>query len=298
MKPLTGVIPAIVTPMDDDGALDEASLRSLIAFERDEGADGLLILGLSGEGIMLTVEERERVTDIVVAEAGGIPLLVGCSADTTEAAVRLVTGAVARGADAIMVAPPRRPGQTPDDARAHYRAVSAAAGACDVMVQDAPFAVGFELGVELVLELSRELGNVCSYKIEALPYWENAIRAASVAGDGLRMYGGHAGLYLPDVVDSGAVGLIPGPEFVAPLKRAWDAYVTGDRAAGDREYQRLLPALVFQAQSWALLVGGHKTLLCERGVIATPRSRLPEANLSASTRQRMLDVARSVGSVV
>ena len=54
MKPLTGVIPAIVTPMSRDGAIDEASLRSLVAFERDEGADGMLILGLSGEGVMLT----------------------------------------------------------------------------------------------------------------------------------------------------------------------------------------------------------------------------------------------------
>jgi len=294
MKPLTGVIPAIVTPMNDDGTVDEASLRRLVAYERDEGADGLLILGLSGEGVMLSVEERERVTDIVVAESDGIPLLVGCSADTTAAAVQLVTGAVARGADAVMVAPPRRPGQTPDDARAHYRAVSEAAGNCDVMVQDAPFAVGFELGVELVLELSQELDNLRSYKIEALPYWENATRAASVAEDGLRMYGGHAGLYLPDVVDSGAVGLIPGPEFVAPLKRAWDAYRAGDRVAGDREYRRLLPALVFQAQSWALLVGVHKTLLHERGVIASTHSRLPEANLSASTRARMLEIARSI----
>ncbi len=294
MKPLTGVIPAIVTPMSHDGAIDEASLRSLVAFERDEGADGMLILGLSGEGVMLTAEERERVTEIVVAEAGGMPLLVGCSADSTDAAVKLVAGAVARGADAVMVAPSRVPGQSADDARRHYHAVSAAAGDCDVMIQDAPFAVGFELGVELVLELSRELGNVTSYKIEALPYWDNAIRAASVAGDSLRMYGGHAGLYLPDVIDSGAVGLIPGPEFVAPLKRAWDAYTEGDRAEGDREYRRLLPALVFQAQSWAFLVGGHKTLLHERGIIATPYSRLPQANLSDSARRRMLDTVRSI----
>jgi 4-hydroxy-tetrahydrodipicolinate synthase len=291
---LTGIIPAIVTPLNDDGSLDEASLRRLVAFERDEGADGLLILGLSGEGVMLSIEERERVTDIVVAEAGGMPLLVGCSADSTEAAVALVRGAVSRGADAVMVAPPRNPRQTKDDARDHYRAVSGAAGSCEVMVQDAPFAVGFELGVELVLELSRELSNVRSYKIEALPYWDNAIRAGEVAGDSLRMYGGHAGLYLPDVIDSGAIGLIPGPEFVAPLKQAWQAYLSDDRAEGERIYHRLLPALVFQAQSWALLVGGHKTLLHERGIIASTRSRLPEANLSDALRQRMLEVAAKV----
>jgi len=294
MKPLTGIIPAIVTPLYDDGSLDLDSLRRLVAFERDEGADGLLILGLSGEGVMLEVAEREQVTEVVVASAEGMPLLVGCSADTTQDAVALVRGAVERGADAVMVAPPRRPGQTKDDAREHYRAVAAAAGDCEVMVQDAPFAVGFELGVELVLELAQELPNIRSYKIEALPYWENAIRASATAGQSLRMYGGHAGMYLPDVIDSGAIGLIPGPEFVAPLKQAWTAYTSGDRAEGDRIYHALLPALVFQAQSWSLLVGGHKTLLHERGIIGSTRSRLPEANLSDSLRQRMLKVAGSI----
>jgi hypothetical protein len=58
--------------MHDDGSVDEQSLRRLVAFERAAGADGLLILGLSGEGVTLTIEERERVTEIVVEVAGGI----------------------------------------------------------------------------------------------------------------------------------------------------------------------------------------------------------------------------------
>jgi dihydrodipicolinate synthase/N-acetylneuraminate lyase len=193
-----------------------------------------------------------------------------------------------------MVAPPRKPGLTPDEARAHYRAVATAAQGCEVMIQDAPFAVGIELGVELVLQLAGELENVRSYKIEALPYWENANQARAVSGDSLKLYGGHAGLYLPDVVDSGAIGLIPGPEFTAPLKRAWNAYQAGDREQGDREYRRLLPALVFQAQSWAMLVGGHKTLLRDWGVIASHRARLPQANLSQSTRDRLLEIVRGL----
>jgi 4-hydroxy-tetrahydrodipicolinate synthase len=295
MSVLQGVVPAVVTPFDDNGQLDERSLQTQITHEIDAGAAGLLVCGLAGEGTLLSFDERRRVAEIAVDVAGPVPLLVGCSADTTADAVRLVRSAVACGASGVMVAPPRRPDLTPNAAREHYRAVSAAAGACEVMIQDAPFALGVELGVELVLDLARELPNASAYKIEALPYWDNALRARDVAGGELRVFGGHGGLYLLDVLDSGATGLIPGADLTAPLVRAWRAYAAGDRAAAVAEHARILPLLVFQAQSLALLVGGAKAILVERGVIATPRSRLPGADLSSVTRDRMLGLAREAG---
>lgn len=283
----------LVTPFDPDGQVDEASLRRLVAHQIECGADGLGILGLAGEGIYLSLAERERVTDIVTDAAAGVPVLVGCTSDSTEDACTLVSGASSRGAAAVMVAPPRRPGLSADDARAHYRAVASAA-TCEVMVQDAPFAIGVELGVVLVLELAAELENVCSYKIEALPFWDNAVRSRAAAGDQLRVYGGHGGVYLMDVLDAGSWGLIPGADVTATLSRAWRAYQRGDRDAAELEYQRVLPLLVYQAQSLGLLVGGAKTLLHERGVLATTNARMAEAQLSDTTRERMVQIARAV----
>jgi 4-hydroxy-tetrahydrodipicolinate synthase len=299
---LHGVIPALVTPFDNDGFVDEASLRRAVAHQADAGAAGLLILGLAGEGIYLSVAERERVT-AVVAEAAGdpstssgqaLPLLVGCTADTTKDAVRLVTNAAAHGAAGVMVAPPRKPEWSRAQFSAHYRAVAEAAP-CEVMVQDAPFAIGVELGVELVLELAAELPNVRAYKVEALPFWENAVRARAAAGDRLRLFGGHGGLYLMDVLDAGAAGLIPGCDVTADLVRAWDAYQAGDRATAERHYLCLLPFLVYEAQSMALLVGAAKTLLQQRGVIASTRTRIPGGDLSSATRERLLLLARQAG---
>jgi dihydrodipicolinate synthase/N-acetylneuraminate lyase len=292
MSKLHGIVPALVTPFHADGTVDEQSLCRAVQHQIDEGADGILILGLAGEGIFLSVDERERVADLVFDTAGALPVLVGCTADSTEDACRLVEGASRRGAACVMVAPPRRPDWTLEQLREHYRTVARTAS-CEVMVQDAPFAIGVALGVEFVLGLVDELPNIGSYKIEALPYWIDALWARDVAGDRLRVYGGHGGLYLMDVLDSGAHGLIPGADLTRALKRAWQVYQSGDPGAAEAEYRRMLPLLVFQAQSLGLLVGGAKAILRERGVIESVTSRLPDANLDERTRQRLLSIARA-----
>ena len=89
MSVMHGVIPAVVTPFHPDGAWTKS--RSSVSWHTrlEAGADGLLILGLAGEGIHLSQWERERVTELSAAAAGKTPLLVGCSADTTEEATAL-----------------------------------------------------------------------------------------------------------------------------------------------------------------------------------------------------------------
>lgn len=296
MSVMGGVVPALVTPFQADSTIDEESLRRLVEWQVQSGADGLLINGLAGEGIYLSIKERDRVTEIVADSAPGLPLLVGCTADSTEDACRLARGAADRGASSIMVAPPRRPDWSRDELREHFRTVAAASD-LELMVQDAPFAIGIELGVEFVLELSKEVETIRSYKVESLPFWENAVRAKAVAGDRLGVFGGHGGVYLMDVLDAGSDGLIPGADVTASLVRAWNAYGSADRSTAESEYQRLLPLLVFQAQSLGLLIGGAKTLLQAHGVVRETTSRHPDANLSATTRFRMLRLAREVGEL-
>jgi dihydrodipicolinate synthase/N-acetylneuraminate lyase len=163
------------------------------------------------------------------------------------------------------------------------------------MVQDAPGFIGVGLGVDFVLALAREVANVRAYKVEALPFWEHARRARLAAGDALSIFGGHGGLYLLDVLEVGADGVIPGSEATAALVRAWRAYAHSDRTDALREYARVLPFLVHAAQSLGLLIGGAKLLLHASGMIATTQARHPEAHLSDTERDRFLDLARRVG---
>jgi 4-hydroxy-tetrahydrodipicolinate synthase len=296
MSGVTGVVPALVTPFADDGSVDESSLVRAVHDQIESGAKGLLILGLAGEGIYLTLAERERVAELVLDAADGLPVLVGCTADTTQDACYLVAQADAAGAAEVMVAPPRRPDWSREQLQEHFRQV-AAATTCEVMIQDAPFAIGFELGVEFVLALSNEVPNVRSYKVEALPFWNNAVRAREVAGDALRVLGGHGGLYLLDVLDSGADGLIPGADLTAQLVMAWDAYHAGNRERADEIYRSLLPFLVYEAQSMGLLIGGAKQILHHRGVIASTTARHPDAALPMPTAERLMLIAREAGIV-
>ncbi len=294
MTGVRGIVPALVTPFAEDGTVDHASLARVVGAQRAAGADGLLALGLAGEGIYLSYHERVAVLDTVLAAADGLPVLAGCTADTTDDTCRLVEMASRAGAAEVMVAPPRRPDWTRDDLRRHFGRVAAATSGA-VMIQDAPFAIGVELGVEFVLELSESFENIRSYKVEALPYWANAVRARAVAGDRLRILGGHGGLYLLDVLESGADGLIPGCDVTRQLVDAWSAFGAGDRERAQKRYLGILPFLVYEAQSLGMLVGGAKALLHARGVIATTACRLPEARLSGESLRRLVTTAATCG---
>jgi 4-hydroxy-tetrahydrodipicolinate synthase len=282
----------LVTPFLPDGALDEPALRRQVEHVLDCGAQGLAVLGLAGEGTYLSLDERQRVARVVLETAPGTPLLVGCSAEHTDDAVRLAAHAGELGATTVMVAPPAAAGQSFAHFQAHYAAI-ARATACTVMVQDAPGFLGVELGVEGVLALAAELTNVAAFKIEALPFWEHAVRTRQQVGDRLALFGGHAGLYLLDVLDSEAVGLIPGPELVRPLARAWAAYQGGERDTAQAIYRGILPFLVFEAQSLGLLIGGAKAVLCARGILSSAHARHPRASLDSTTCARLLELAQS-----
>lgn len=296
MRMLYGIVPMLPTPFLVDGGVDYASLRRIVADQLAAGSDGLAILGLAGEGIFLSIAERQRVAEVVVEAAEGAPLLVGCTADTTKEVVRLAAHAAELGA-AIMVAPPRAKGWTALELAVHYRAVALEVPGCELMIQDAPGFIGVELGVELVLQLAAELANVRSFKVEALPFWEHAVRARQAAGLSLRLFGGHGGLYLLDCFDVQAEGLIPGTSLTPALSRAWRANTAGDRATAEAEYRRILPFLVYQGQSLGLIIGAAKALLAARGVIASDAARHPEATLTAVTRERLFGLARQVGGL-
>ncbi|MCO5177869.1 MAG: dihydrodipicolinate synthase family protein [Thermomicrobiales bacterium] len=289
-----GIVPAIVTPFNVDGSVDHESLRRVVADQRAAGADGLLTLGLAGEGIFLDFDERAAVLQTVLSAANDLPVLAGCTADTTDEVCKLAAMAVSAGAAEVMVAPPRRPDWSVQQFRDHFAEIAAVTTA-DVMIQDAPFATGVELGVEFVLDLAAAHSNVRSYKVEALPYWTNAVRARSAVGDKLRVLGGHAGLYMMDVLDSEADGLIPGCDVTGSLVSIWDAYKSGDRERAQQKHLQMLPFLVYQAQSLGVIIGGAKAVLHDRGVIATTAARLPEARLDEATRDRQLAIARQCG---
>ena len=101
-----GVLPALVTPFDADGAVDEAGLRALVRHVLPH-VDGLVPCGTTGEFIYLTPDEQRRVIEIVVDEAAGrVPVVAGTGAASTREAVQLARAAQKAGASACLVVTP------------------------------------------------------------------------------------------------------------------------------------------------------------------------------------------------
>lgn len=102
-----GTITALVTPFDDNGGIDEPALRRLIDFQINNGIDGLLPCGTTGESPTLTYAEHNKVIDIVIDEAKGrVPVIAGTGSNSTYEAILLTKHAKEVGADySLQVAP-------------------------------------------------------------------------------------------------------------------------------------------------------------------------------------------------
>ena len=116
----SGSIPALVTPFRD-GMFDEAAFRKLVDWQIDEGSNGLVPCGTTGESPTLSYDEHYRVIALCVEQAAGrVPVIAGCGSNDTATAVRHMKFAQDEGADAALVVVPyyNRPSQ--DGLYAHF----------------------------------------------------------------------------------------------------------------------------------------------------------------------------------
>ena len=107
MFKLSGVMPALLTPFDRDGQVNPAVLCEMVEFQLAHGVTGFYLTGSTGEGLLLSPEERRLVVETVVAQVRGrVPVVVHVGALTTRAARALAAQAEEAGADAISSIPP------------------------------------------------------------------------------------------------------------------------------------------------------------------------------------------------
>jgi len=124
MAELSGVIPAMFTAFDDDGEVSPERLRRVIAAILEQGVQGLFVCGSTGEGILMSPEERERVAEITVAEvAHQVPVMVHVGAAATRDSLRLARHAARIGADAVSSIPPFYYNPGMEGILDHYRIV-------------------------------------------------------------------------------------------------------------------------------------------------------------------------------
>lgn len=106
-KDLNKIFAALITPVNEDESLNEEALRKLIEFELENGVEGFYCCGSSGEGLLLSVDERKRFLEIVIDEVKGrVPVISHIGTIRTADVIELARHAKSVGADAVSMIPP------------------------------------------------------------------------------------------------------------------------------------------------------------------------------------------------
>jgi 4-hydroxy-tetrahydrodipicolinate synthase len=126
-KMIKGSIVAIVTPMLEDGSLDLAAFRALIDFHAEQGTDGIVVVGTTGESPTVNVEEHERlIAEAVKHAAKRIPIIAGTGANSTREAIELAAFSKKAGADASLSVVPYYNKPTQEGLYLHFKAIAEA----------------------------------------------------------------------------------------------------------------------------------------------------------------------------
>lgn len=238
------VVTAMVTPFADDGALDVGAAVALARWLVDNGSDGLVLAGSTGEGSVLSDSERTDLWRSVV-EAVTVPVIAGTGTADTRHSVKLTKLASDAGAAGILVVTPyySRPPQS--GIEAHFRAVAAATD-LPVLLYDIPVRTGRRIGHDVMVRLAREVPNVVGVKDAAGDLAGTARLMADVPAS-FELYSGEDCLTLP-LLALGAVGVIgvathwAGPTFAEMIA----AFHKGDVERAREANTTLLPSFAYE----------------------------------------------------
>ena len=161
MKPITGSIVALVTPMNQDGSVDYPALRKLIDWHIDQGTDCIGVVGTTGESPTVNVEEHCEIIRVAVEQAAGRrPIMAGCGANSTAEAINLAKFAKKVGADCQLQVVPYYNKPTQEGQYQHFKAIAEATGDLPIVLYNVPGRTVADMAHDTVLRLAQVDGIV------------------------------------------------------------------------------------------------------------------------------------------
>lgn len=157
-----GVLTAMVTPFGADGSVDEDAAVRLMHHLLDNGSDGLVIAGSTGESATMTDDEGVRLWKLAVAESGGAPVIAGSGTNDTRHSVELTERATEAGVDAVLIVAPYYVKPNRRGLLAHFKAVAASTH-LPVIVYNIPSRCVIDMPNDLLAELA-EVENIQAVK--------------------------------------------------------------------------------------------------------------------------------------
>ncbi|MCI5957578.1 MAG: dihydrodipicolinate synthase family protein [Clostridiales bacterium] len=288
IQEIRGVIPAMMTCFDENGAFDEARQRGLTEFLVNKGVDALYLTGSTGEAFLMDASERCAVVEAVIDQVNGrIPLIVHVGDIGTQKSIRLAEHAYKAGADAISSVPPFYFRFSEDEIFSYYEALSNATPLPMIIYN---IALAGTVSTDCVKRLAA-LPNVKGMKY-TLPTHHEIMRLKRELGSSFMIYSGCDEMAMSGFA-FGSDGIIGSfynviPEIFLQLAQA----VKANDLARTAECQRVADAIIlfvlefpyFSAMKKMLQWMGH-----DFGYV-----RAPFARLDSSQEQRLLDGLKAI----
>ncbi|MCB1491807.1 MAG: 4-hydroxy-tetrahydrodipicolinate synthase [Rhodobiaceae bacterium] len=235
-----GSIPALITPFDN-GGIDEDGFQKFVNWQIEEGSNGLVPVGTTGESPTLTHEEHGRVVELCVeAAAGRVPVIAGAGSNSTAEAVALAKHAEEAGADGVLVVTPYYNKPTQDGLYLHFSMVAKAIS-IPVIIYNIPGRSVIDMSVETMGRLYRDFDNVVGVKDATANMTRASLQRQEIGPDFIQLSGEDATALGFNA--HGGQGCISVTANVAPRLCAEFQKATrdGDYAAALRLQDRLLP---------------------------------------------------------
>lgn len=290
-KTMRGVFPILITPFDEAGRIDEASLRRLVDFDIAAGVHGLGV-ALGSEIFKLSEAERDHVTRIVVDQVRGrVPVVINTGAPGTDLAVFYSQAAEQNGADALMILPPSFMPASGPEVLDYFRTINAAVK-IPIFLQDTPTA-------PIAAGLARQLADECEWiryiKVESIPITAKVAEMVAKAEDRLIVFGGAGGGYFIEEMRRGSVGTMPFCSQPEAFVEVWNLCQAGDERTARTVFDRTIaPINRIAAQSPGIFYHVHKELLRHRGIIRTAKVRSPAPSVDALTQRELNELLAEI----
>jgi 4-hydroxy-tetrahydrodipicolinate synthase len=284
---LRGILTALATPFDADGELDEATLRKVVDRSIDGGVHGVVACGSTGEFTALSSDERRRIVEIVVDQAGGrVPVIAQTGATSTAEAIRLSRHAEKVGADVVMTIAPYYEPLSLEETTTYLRDVAGSVSV-PVMLYNIPMATGVDLSPDTVGALAREVENIKYVKNTTIDMAQSAALIHHY-GDVVSTFVGWDSLLLASLVE-GAAGVMAGTGNIVPaeLVAVWDAVQTNDIQRARDAWNAIFP--VIDAIMQQPFISAVKSVLSAVALPVGP-PRAPLAPLDPATTARIADL--------
>lgn len=286
-----GSMVALITPMLEDGAIDEATLEQLVAFHIENNTDAIVAAGTTGESATLSHKEHSRVIRRVVELVNGkIPVIAGTGSNSTAEALELTQTAMKDGADACLLVTPYYNKPTQEGLYQHHKLIAEKA-AIPQILYNVPGRTACDMLPETVERLAG-ISNIVGIK-EATGDLDRAKYLIENCGDQLDVYSGDDATAM-ELILLGGKGDISVTANVAPadMHAMCKAALEGDRETASAINERLMPLhekLFIEANpipvKWAMHKMGY----------GSTDLRLPLTVLAEEHHQTLLDAMAASG---